>query len=518
MPIHLPFHIPRIPDFLKRPLDPSQTLEAFEHYAEKAIDFATRHGGEIGRNIMDDLVDAAAPYAAFLDTTVDAFLPGINLFYGEKWASRQGRKDPFKQKGGVVKRKSSQSPARRMSKRPRQDYNDFIRQQDRDIRRRLGSGMPKIKGNVSLAGRHYKSRARRPSDKTKFIKRVYDDRISEARDYALWMCVNTHGSDTRAMDIAAAAAARAMLATIGVHPASWDEALHVPQDSRNLYIRYRRVEIGSGANQVSWGGPINLHNRSFGAVAEDISDQFLDFADNRNSPGAPTITDKGYFPFAFQFEGPDIIDAVGTSVNQFGTGSIRDLSIAKITLRCTQILRIQNVTPNDAGGIDTTQADRNPIRGKVYYADNRFPRVKDAILEHHSDYTAFHNNGAGSGVWGGPAMAVADPIQHPPHPKALFKNCSKVQDVYLGLGANQVFKTYFTKTYTLGKFCELVANVHDTKNFGGSMTFGLEQANRSTATAPVSITCNRELHMSAHCQLKRKKHMIQDYATTSVTI
>ena len=280
MPFHLPFQIPRIPDFLKRPLDPTQTLDAFEHYAEKAIDFATRHGGEIGRNIMDDLVDAAGPYAAALDTTVDAFLPGINLYYGEKWAQSRGRRDPFKQKGGVVKPTSSQLPARGMSKRPRDDFPD-----DREIRRRMGN--PTAAYYKVRTSRKKFRKSRKPIvDKGKFVSRNYDDYGTVEKDFTMYVGFQHHGSRGRLYDIIGEAVTKAFLAKLKIYPRSYDEVLF-SQDYSRVSLYFKRVKA-TGVADTETTVTHDIHGVSFKSLAFNVALSIEQQADGSTSV-APTV-------------------------------------------------------------------------------------------------------------------------------------------------------------------------------------------------------------------------------------
>ena len=526
MPIHLPFQVPRIPDFLKRPLDPTQTLEAFEHYAEKAIDFATKHGGEIGRNVMDDLVDAATPYAAALDIGVDALLPGINLWYGEKWAQSRGRKDPFKQKGGIVKPAQSQLPAQRMPlgkrRSPFGDYERYVREQDKAIRRRLNP--PQIsrksnamKGNIALARRGRLSKKRKPKSKFYGVTRNYDDHGNVARDHAAYFCAQSHGSITRVFDIIGEAIAKRCLADLKIYPSTYDEELYARDTAGvidyypQLRINYRRVsDDGTVLNHD--GDHINTFDFTTNTVKT-----FKQFA----AAVATEIRSSAEFSVGFV---PNEYIWVNANTNDNAHYKreigVKSLATAIVSLTCKQVIKLQNVTPNDSGGLDTAQADRNPISGKVYTAGDHIPRVREALLTSgvHPEYDDFQKN-TSTGMWGGPVLGVDNPIAHPPPAKHLFTNVKSVQSASMSAGGTMTKITYWTFKGTLKHLIERIYRTGAKKGtFGECVVFGFEQTHRTGSTMPVTLAVNREVHMKATISLKTKIPMLQMYDNTAVSM
>lgn len=531
MPIHLPFHLPRIPEFLKRPLDPSQTLEAFEHYAEKAIDFATRHGGEIGRNIMDDLVDAAAPYAAFLDTTVDAFLPGINLYYGEKWASRQGRKNPFKQKGGVVRPKSSQSPAQRqrMSKRARDQYDDFVKAEDREIRRRLhrAMGQPTKSFSVSKTLKKFKKSRKPIDDKGKYVSRNYDDYGTMERDHSWWLGFQTHGGRGRLFDVIAEAVTKAVLAKIRIYPRSYSEDIDSPEFSQaTLY--FTRV-LNTGVDEPVSGAAITLNGQTFQQVCASFRTQIYDQANGSPTTGPSTDTVARYL-YKVRLANADASKAFI---------ECRDVGDSIVDVKVQQKIRFQNVTKNIDGSNDTDQAGLNPLRGRKYEFANFRPRLIDSVqqLPNRTNEASVSYNydsfmisdpvlGGVEGICPMPAvgsMAKDDPISHPPIAKQLFSNCKGSAPISLAAGAMKVEYTTFRMVHKMKTFIERIYWASFDKGaFGGCVWFGLEKAFRqakpsgATNDDRIAIGFNRECHMYAKVKFVAQKSMLKHFKPTDI--
>lgn len=515
MPIHLPFHVPRIPDFLKRPLDPTQTLEAFEHYAEKAIDFATRHGGEIGRNIMDDLVDAAKPYAAALDIGVDALLPGINLFYGEKWASRQGRKNPFKQNGGVVRPKSSQSPAQRMSgrKRPRDPktyaYERDIRQRLADFERHKAAG--RMAGRtIAVAKRSYKQRkSRKPIKPGMMTKRHYDDHGTITRAHTLWMGVEDSGSYDRMFDILGEAVTRAILAKAKIYPTLYDQQLSDFMTSAGAL----GCVLTLGFKTINTSGTDFLVNETVSGV-NSLTFKTLSAAVTN------LIKIKAHEINAVNGQVSYYLDSFILSNSQDGDRLAYDLNMGEsiINIMCKSKVKFQNITSNSTGGDDLDVIGTNPINGKRYTFDDARARLVTQLHEANSAYHKFEGMKPPYGIVALDALGVDDPLAHPPAAKNAFVNCTGVAPVYIKAGGMSHHYQTFSVKRTMRQFIEDIAK----KDFGftrskfGKITWWCfertyKQNGTGAAADDISIGFNRELSMYAMCKLKQNKAMLKHY-------
>lgn len=499
MPFHLPFQIPRIPDFLKRPLDPSQTLEAFEHYAEKAIDFATRHGGEIGRNVMDDLVDAAAPYAAFLDTTVDAFLPGINLWYGEKWAQSRGRKDPFKQKGGVVKRPSSQSraqPKRDMpfgNKRSREwdDYTRHVRQRTSTMKRYNG-----------ITGHYRKSKRRKRVQDPRGVVNVYDDHDEVNADNALWCYSQDFGSSDRMIGIGVQAIVKAALATIFIYPTNPSSLITTGSPENDLQIRFRRTQ-GTDPSYEDATEQVSVN----GATFQSVCDSLYVLVKNRCA--------SGYYPYGFRFEG-------GDRGNEY-----RSLGDSIMTLTVSTVMRVQNTTLDDSSGTATSnRINANPVKGKIYKTRGFVPYVRPSIVHNNTGLTGFHESTA-TGF--NHAVIPADDsfMNHPPTGTTLFRHCTGSRFVKMQAGSIMPIRSSFKTRMTVLNFFKkangnntdyLIGFASQPNMFGACTVLALEQTMRSAHNESVRVGINREITMKAHVRLKTKVPTIHSYTSTGVLI
>ena len=523
MPIHLPFQVPRIPDFLKRPLDPNQTLEAFEHYAKEAIEFATKHGGEIGRNIMDDLVDLATPYAAALDIGVDALLPGFNLWYGEKWAQRQGkRKNPFKMHDVI--------------KRPRPNPGSLPPAQGRMPVLGAGRYNP-----LASRGRGYKTRkkrVRRPDGKS--VRSVYDDNGHFSSDNCLYLVQQDYGSLSRALHMGIQALLRAALSQVHVYPAGVNLPLDMPSDATHLVVYFRQIEshtVGAPADGHLEIPSVNNTNRvflvngkTFKAAAEDM------YTDSTVAgQGFEYMNKNGYYPYAFKWR---------RDGEEQGTGKYRELGDSLITYKAKTILRVQNVSKSDYAETTTTSIYTNPVRGKVYYTSGLTPRIRDALMDNTSDpniqeYRQWHRHAVSPDLDSKDAAGIHIPmtvanddseLNHPPNGKALFKNCYAERNVVIGAGKILLLRTSFKKTMKVADFFKTLmtgddelTRLHKPLNFGKCSTLALEHQIRGGREATgftdtVSLGVNRELFLSAYIKLRTRVPMLSGYHNTHIGI
>ena len=501
MPIHLPFHLPRIPEFLKRPLDPSQTLEAFEHYAEKAIDFATRHGGEIGRNVMDDLVDAAAPYAAFLDTTVDAFLPGFNLYYGEKWASRQGRKNPFKQKGIVTR--PSQLPAQPKGDMPFGNKREREWEKWFDLTKRVRQRTSTMKRNNAVTGHYRKSKWRKKKQDPRGVVNVYDDHDDFTQDNALYLYAQDFGSAGRCLMIGTQAIVKAALATIRVYPSNPKFVIETGTPDDSLTIRFRRT-YGLDPTYDDADAHVVVNGNSFETVCTNL---------------ASLVKEKnldGYFPYAFKFQ-------TGGRGNDF-----RSLGDSMITLTASTVMRVQNTTIADSGQFQThgQSITANPLKGKIYKTRGFVPYVRPGITKDNNGYVGFHESPA-NGV--NVAVTVADSsfLNHPPVGTSFFRHCTGSRNVKMQAGSIMPVRSFFKTKMTVLNFFKKVCNPDDTSTghhnlqqhpnmFGTCTVLALEQSMRSADDESVKIGFNREVTLKAHVRLKTRVPTIHSYTSTGI--
>lgn len=512
MPFHLPFQIPKLPDFLKRPLDPTQTLEAFEHYAEKAIDAATRHGGEIGRNIMDDLVDLATPYASALDIGVDALLPGINLWYGEKWAQGLGKRNPFKQKGGVIKPKTPQSPAHMPERRnfgPKRKRKAPIEAQLNTTYLRTPKRRRKMPGKfVSGVIRRPRKqkRARKPVRPTMSTKRHYEDHGTVDRDHTLWLKFNTHGTIRRIYDIAGEALARAVLAKMGVKISHYDQQIFEgATEPLSLQITYRNINQNGADSELTH--TVLIGSKTFKTFSTDVSDSVEDFAD-----AVFGTRGGGYYPAEFRV----------LSDNTAGAGTLYGFQVqdkcldqAILSINCRSAIKLQNITSNADGNSKLDVTGTNPIKGKRYHFNDGVAKLVGQLHDQDAEYHEFERQG-GNSVTSLGQLASEDLLAHPPTAKTVWTNCRGVAPVYMAAGAGSAFAESFQFKGTFRRFVETVYLSGTIKRpFGKCVWYCFERAykqNGTTADADhIAVGFNRGLTMYAHCKLKRVVPMLKHY-------
>lgn len=373
---------------------------------------------------------------------------------------------------------------------------------------RMGYAIPRGKSRVS--------KKRKPKRVFKGVTRNFDDHGQIAKGNAAYLVFQNHGSYDRVFTIIAEALCKAACALLRVYPASFDEPLPILDESYvpSMVIKYRRINDDGTSGTID-GAHVSFKNssgdiRTFTEFASVVKQQIQEAAD---APG-----DTGYYPQELLWK--QATPSSGIASVSARSMVLRSLGDAKISLFVKQVIRLQNVTPNDSGtSVDTSHADRNPIRGKCYGTSGNIPRVRDALLAAHPEFDDFQRN-VDVGVWHGPNVTEDGPITHPPPAKQLFLNSTSVQDVRMPAGGQMSKHTYFKYSATLRSLINRVYKTGIMKtSFGDCTTYGFEPEFRRTGAANTNVTLNinREVHMSATLRLVTKVPMLQKYDQTPVS-
>ena len=349
-------------------------------------------------------------------------------------------------------------------------------------------------------------KGKRPKVNTKMTKRHYDDYGIFTRDHALYFGMQTHGSQQRLCRIYGEALTRFLLSKVGIRPTSYDEicvadAAGTANDLiKTMALHMKSIDDTNGGDTLVFNS-FNLVGQTFQQVAEGVGDFINSQLDLGQFPN------KAYFYKTYGAEG-DILHTI-----------VEDLEYGKVTVTAKQVIRIQNLTPNDAGTTATDVTGTNPIQGKIYDFTTQ-PLLRSGLQETHSDLDTFQSHGdSTTGYYALPnsgSTASGGILGHPPNAGELFKNCAKVANVRIDAGHNKFKTTTFKFTGNLVDFVKRFNHNHNERNLGGGITwFGFEQAFRSGADQ-IKIAFNRELSMSAYYATPKKVPMLRHYEQTDL--
>jgi len=488
MPIH-------VPSWLRKSLNPNQIIDAFDHYGEKVIDWASREGGVVERALITSGVAAARPLAAIADQLTDAGMPAVNLYYGEKYnpftLKRYRSADPFTQKGGIVKRPRSQLPAQPKRDMPfgnkrRRDW-DQIQRSLKFPRRMAG------KRSNSVTGHYRKSKRRKRVQDPRGVVNVYDDHDNFTSDNALYVYTQDFGSSDRAITLGVQAILKAALATIHIYPTNPSFAIFTGSPENDFKIQFRRTS-GVDPTYEDSTQTITLNAQTFENACSTLAGL------------VKAQAEQSYFPYGFQFEGG-------------GRGNVfRTLGESTITMTASTVMRIQNTTMADSGTGSTARYDTNPLKGKLYKTRGFVPYVRPSVTHNNSSLTAFHESPE-HGI--NHAITVGDSsfMNHPPVGTSFFRYCTGSRIVKMQSGSIMPVRSYFkTKMTVLNYFKKISvsgANWNSHPNmFGSCTTLALEQSMRSENDESVTVGINREITMKAHVRLRTKVPTIHSYTST----
>lgn len=347
----------------------------------------------------------------------------------------------------------------------------------------------------------------------KFTKRHFDDYGTVTRNHGAWIGFQKFGNSDRLYGIVGEAVARAILATVKIYPSSYNEVLINGAEtdlSEYVQIEYKRVNNASGEEGFYTGGDITLLNKTFEefatAVADDIRGK--SFGSILVDPGSDTV---GYYPYRFTVKhriGGTIYDKVKQ----------RHLGSSRLTLAVTQVIKIQNVSPNDDGTNATDVNGTNPISGRQYDFD-AMPRVHDEVVktnDYLEDLQQHMSHSSGCIILPQTATNTDSVIGHPPKAREIFKNCVGSRTVSIEAGGQKYTSTKMTWSGTLEQFVRKHQYTGFTRpNMGGTLWFGFEQAFRQGSDV-VKFGFNRELSMSCSCQLRPVTNMLRHYDQTDL--
>lgn len=352
----------------------------------------------------------------------------------------------------------------------------------------------------------------KPNLSTKFIKRHYDDYGSLERNHSLWIGFQTHGCRERIMQMASEAMLRALLSRVDYYPSTYEQVFPDNGVLQALKIRWTFTNIEDGA-LIGTDRTYNLGGATFEAVANSIRSDWMNTG-TTVTQGVPTRA---------VFYRNDNTSASAQTLRVIR--EIEDLDKMKLKLYAKQSVRIQNLTPNDAGSTNLDVTGTNPVQGKIYEFTTP-PRLREQVAESYPDARALQDHLDDDGVrWlDNSAITYIDGILgHPPPAGGLFTNCRKVANVAIGAGQMKHKNTLFTFKGTVLEFSQkfrviqgLLAEGQPYKKHGGGIVwFGFEQKFRAGPDV-VKLGFNREVSMIGRAEFARARPMLRHYEQTDI--
>jgi hypothetical protein len=418
-------------------------------------------------------------------------------------AYRVAQRNPFT--AGMVAQSALDRASRRVGKKKKRTLSRPLG----PVKRRKTTFKPTSGFHVSDTSLPFR-KGRRPNLSTKFLKRNYDDYGSIQRNHSLWVQFQTHGCRERIMQIASEALLRALLSRVDYYPSVFEQEFPDNGTLQMLRIRWNATNLDGSSSSID--KDYTLGGQTFEQVANAIRSQW-EFTDQTTYQGCPIRA---------TFFRNDNTSASNTTLRAIR--EIEDVDKMKLMLYSSQSVRVQNLTPNDAGSTSLDVAGTNPVQGKIYEFTTA-PRLREQINEKYSDIRGLQDHFDGDGVrWldNTTSTGVDGVIGHPPPAGGLFTNCRKVANVSIGAGMQKHKNTLFTFKGTVLQFSQkfrlMYVGADSTaykKHGGGCIWLALEQKFRAGPDV-IKIGFNRELSMMGRCEFARKRPMLRHYEQTDI--
>lgn len=363
--------------------------------------------------------------------------------------------------------------------------------------------------SVARSSRAFRKARKVTSKVSSFAKRHFDDYGTITRDHACYLGFETHGSVDRVWNILGEAVGKAILAKVKMYPRSYDEVLDWNYET--LTLGFKRVNYPLGADELVSVVKTLAVTDTYESFCAVLSAEMKLQADADPAVAPNTDTVARYLD--------SVIIETAPSGRRY-TVKIDDVGESVIKLGATQKIRLQNVTPNDAGGKELDVTGTNPLNGRKYVFNNHRAKLISKLQETHSQYD-FFGLVTDRGVNPGYQPATEDdPLNHPPAANQVFTNCKESVKIGMKAGGMKHENTSFTMTHKLRTFVERIYYAgFDKGSWGGCTWFAFERNYRQGSGATedqIIIGFNRELAMSAHCQFKTQKSMLKHYDNTDL--
>lgn len=345
----------------------------------------------------------------------------------------------------------------------------------------------------------------RPKRNDRFVKHHFEDYGIINRNHCAWFGFQTHGSNERICFAYAQSVLRAILAKMHIYPRSFDEVL-VPDQASTDDEQYETMRFDFiGINDSTGVEDVDT-------VAVDIRGKTFEEMVVALRGSIETQLQSGRFMAECR-----VFKMRGGALQIIH--DIKNLQYGKLKIYVKQIVRLQNLSPNDAGTSAIDVTGTNPIQGKIYDFTTQ-PLVNANLVQTHpllDDLQQHSDSIVGHYILPQNALTNSDGILgHPPPAGSLFRNCRRVSNVRIDAGANKFKVTQYKFEGTLVDFLKRFAYGNKERALGGGISwFAFEQAFRSGQDA-IKIAFNRELHMSSRFEFNRSKTMLRHYDQTDL--
>lgn len=354
------------------------------------------------------------------------------------------------------------------------------------------------------------SRSKGVKRTTKYIQMARKEYGAVQRTHSIYARFQTHGSTVYLTEALAAAILRAVFARLNMYPRSFSDVMIPVAASREdlyrvLVFDYRSIDDDNGVETLQ-GTVIDIENKSFREIVQSFG---ADIDSKLNS---------GYFPTACQVFKHFDAQTGGTDVRMH---RFEYLEEGKFTYMVKQIVRIQNLTPNDANTTNLDVTGQNPISGRIYEFTSQ-PLLQGGLTDENgaleSSFQSHASSTNGITVLPDTSMTQVDGIlSHPPPPFQLFKNCRKSAIVKIDAGGNKYKTTYYKFSGNLIDFVKRFGDMDNARHLGGgSLMFGFNNAFRAGIDI-VKIGFNRDCYMRSRYDFGRKHTVLREFNETDMT-
>jgi len=338
----------------------------------------------------------------------------------------------------------------------------------------------------------------------KGTKRHFDDFGTVTRNHALYMGFESHGSKVRMWGVIAEAIAKELFAKMQCYPRSYDETFPNLTNYDTLLISFKRVTVPGGVDDVIDVSVSFNHQSTLETLAASLYTHIVYHADITNTTKSAMYMDKIL-----------IYNSANPDNNRI---TIKDIGESVLSFSASQLIKFQNLTPNNDGGTALDVTGVNPISGLKYEFKNHRAKLVSEIQALNTLYDKFQENTATGFLPGFALPAPDDRLGQPPPAREIFTNCAASSKISMAPGGFKVDRTTFKMKHKLSTFVERIYySGYDKGNWGATNWYGFERSIRQvpdsthTKEDSISLSWNRELHMAASIKFKVKKSMLKHY-------
>ena len=338
----------------------------------------------------------------------------------------------------------------------------------------------------------------------KGTKRHYDDFGTVTRNHVMYMGFESHGSKLRMWEVISEAVAKEFLALMKIYPRSYDEPFTSVTNFDRIDLNFKRVTVPGGVDEGAGSSVIFTNSSTLATLSADFYTAFLYYGDVTDATRSAMYLDSAV-----------IYNSAAVDYNRI---VVKDIGESVLSFSASQLIKFQNLTPNNDGGTALDVTGVNPISGLKYEFKNHRAKLVSEVQALNSIYDKFQENTATGFLPGFAIPAADDRLGQPPAARQLFTNCAGSSRIAMAPGAFKTDKTFFKMQHKLSTFVERIYySGYDKGNWGAVNWYGLERSIRQvpdgthTLEDSISISWNRELQLAASIKFKVKKTALKHY-------